>query len=348
MTEAILYKKNPEDDSVNCLLCSHYCKISANHTGICKVRQNIEGKLIALNYGLIQGTAIDPIEKKPLYHYYPGSKVLSFGLPGCNFSCLNCQNSELSQEIKSDKRIIKNTIESSPMSIIESSLSSDILGIAFTYSEPTIFFEYIYDTIKYCRENSETSKYKFIWVSNGYFSSELLEIILKEQLIDAINIDLKFSNEEQYRKITGGSLKPVLNNIKTLYESGIHVEVTNLVIPDENDSFSEIIDLIGLVRSISVNIPLHFSRFYPRYKMIGNRSTDPDLLLKAREMALSAGMKYVYIGNTNLEGVSNTYCPDCKSKLIERNGYKISQVEVIAENNQSFCRKCRCPVNMIL
>lgn len=347
MIEAILYKKSPKDDSIRCNLCSHYCNIPNMENGKCGVRQNLNGTLYSLNYGRVQGFAIDPIEKKPLYHFYPGSKVISFGLPGCNFHCFNCQNSDLSQNVKLDKSILESIAFIKPLKFISQIENIDALGIAYTYSEPTIFFEYVYDVIKLAREHPKTNHYKHVLVSNGFFSTELVDLIIEEKLIDAMNIDLKFSNDKSYKTYTGGSLEPIISNIRRLIDAGIHIEITNLVMSDINDSVSDLIKISEIIMSISPKIPLHFSRFFPRYKMTTTEPTNISTLQTARKIALEAGIGYVYIGNTVSNKYSNTYCSKCGKICIERD-YSRTILKYNIENRIAFCKSCNNQLDITL
>jgi len=344
LQQAILYEKHDEN-IVKCLLCSHYCEIKPGQVGTCLLRKNIDGELFTYSYGASTGFAIDPIEKKPFYHFKPGSKVLSFGTPGCNFKCLNCQNWQMSHAKKDDilrqahvlrqaqddilrqaqdDNAIENLhIEYSPSFIADLAIEQGVDGIAYTYSEPTIFFEYARDTILECRKKYPNVDLFHLFISNGFMSKETIDLIAKENLISAINIDLKFMNDKKYRKICNSSLQPVLDNIKRFQDlsDSIHMEIINLVIPEENDSVDDINALVDFIVSVNPEIPLHFSRFHPSNKMTDKPATDLNTLLKAKEIAESKGLKYVYIGNTNLPGVENTYCPNCKKLLIERSRY---------------------------
>ena len=216
---AILYEKSRNGDkSVQCNLCSHYCTIKDSNVGTCLLRKNVEGELFTMTWGRTEGLAVDPIEKKPFYHFKPASKVLSFGTPGCNFRCMNCQNWQLSQAVKnySDSSLKMNLLK--PEHIAEYASIYKIDGISYTYSEPTIFFEYARDTIHACRKLKKTENIFHVFVSNGYFTKETLELINKENLLQAINIDLKFMNDNKYKTISGGKLQPVLDSIKRVFD----------------------------------------------------------------------------------------------------------------------------------
>ncbi|MDA3842905.1 MAG: AmmeMemoRadiSam system radical SAM enzyme, partial [Candidatus Kapabacteria bacterium] len=284
---------------------------------------------------------------KPFYHYKPGTQVLSVGTPGCNFSCLNCQNHDLSQAKNQISNTSSNYLE--PEKIAALADEHNVDGIAYTYSEPTIFFEYVNDIIEACRRNPNLERLPQMLVSNGYFSKELFDYIEKHKLIDAINIDLKFMNESKYKRICGAKLQPVLDNIERIYNSknGIHLEIINLVIPGENDSDHDFQAVADYIKSISPDIPLHFSRFHPTYKMADKPATDIQRLLKAKEIAQKAGINYVYIGNTGLSEVSDTRCPHCGELLIARDRY--SEIKShLGNKGISKCPQCEKDINIIL
>jgi pyruvate formate lyase activating enzyme len=346
MVEAILYDKLP-DLAVRCNLCNHYCKIKNGYGGICRVRFNKGGTLYSYTYGKIDGVAIDPIEKKPFYHFKPKTRVLSFGTPGCNFKCANCQNSYLSQSIKLKPENLLMSTTVPPEQIVKIAEEYNVDGIAYTYSEPTIFFEYARDIINLARKNEKTKNLFHLFVSNGYFSKEMLEIVDDEKLLDAINIDLKFFDDQKYLKITGGHLKPVLDNIEKVYSLGIHIEVINLVIPGENDTDSSFEKISNFIASISKDIPLHFSRFYPQYKMLDKPPTPYSILIRAREIAKSFGLNYVYIGNTDIPDAENTYCPQCNFLVIERQRY-FTKINYKKEQGKAICPNCGAQLNVII
>ena len=284
--EALFYNKL-NDNVIECTLCPHYCKIRLNHFGICKSRQNNNGILEATAYGRICSVAVDPIEKKPLYHFLPGTKTYSIASPGCNFICNNCQNDGISQHSITDI----NTTYISPEEAVQ---QASIFGsISYTYTEPLIFFEYVYDTAKLAR----SKEIKNIIVSNGYINEEPLKMLCK--YLDAANIDLKFFDEKRHKSMTGGKLEHVLNTLKILKENDVWIEITNLLIPDLSDDPNMILKMCQwLVENGFSDNPLHFSRFFPRYKMIeGFDYTKVETLEMAKNIALGAGMKYVYLGN---------------------------------------------------
>ena len=345
---ALLWKSfdNPAlKGKIQCQLCAHYCMIDEGQAGKCLVRRNDGGKLVTLNWGKTEGLAIDPIEKKPFFHFKPGAAILSFGAPACNFRCLNCQNWQLSQYSREVGTANEWPI-TTPEKIAEEAARKKVDGIAYTYSEPTIFFEYARDTALACKKRKGTAHLFHLFVSNGYFSKEMLDMVVEEKLLAAIRIDLKFIEEEPYFRITGGHLKPVQDSIRRMWElrGQIHTEVINLMIPGENDSDGQITKLCEYMASVSTDIPLHFSRFFPYYKMGDKMPTDIKRLLRAREIAKKAGMKYVYIGNTNLPDVENTYCPWCNELLIERDRYVILQNKL----KKPSCPKCGEEINIVL
>ncbi len=341
LKEAILYERLP-DKSVRCKLCAHYCVVKDGKRGVCGVRKNEGGVLFSLVWSGANGLAIDPIEKKPFFHYKPGTSVLSFGTPGCNFRCLNCQNWSLSKNpIKDDYFGEALT----PEIIVQTAIARNVGGIAYTYSEPTIFFEYARDVIKLAKRKAP---YLFhVFVSNGYLSDEAIDLIEKEDLIDAINIDLKFADDEPYKRICGAKLAPVVENLKRFNElkDRIHLEIINLVIPGENDSEEALEKIVDIVYSINPEIPLHFNRFYPAYKMLDVPPTPLETLLKARQIALKRGLAHVYIGNVLAEGLEDTVCPNCGTVLIKRSGYRIIENKLIDSDK---CPTCERKINIKL
>ncbi len=331
-----LYIVNEEINSITCLLCNHYCVLAEGQAGLCSVRINSGGEMISLSYGAANGFAADPIEKKPFFHFKPGTKVLSFGTPGCNFRCLNCQNSSLSQSVLNRTLNLDSIPYTSPADIVELAVRSSSDGIAYTYSEPTIFFEYCRDTVMEAKSRPESSGLYHVFISNGFFSKEMFDIAVRESLFDAMNIDLKFMKEENYRRVCSASLNPVLENIRRVHDAGIHLEIINLIIPGENDKDEDILELCRFISSVSKDIPVHFSRFFPRYKMPDKSATPNETLVRAKDIAKSEGIKYIYIGNSDLKDSSNTYCPACNTLLIERNFYHIARNRLKS--------KCVCPV----
>ncbi len=350
--EALLYEK-AGGKAVQCKLCARFCKIEEGKFGFCLVRKNVGGRLFALSYGKATGLAVDPIEKKPFYNFKPGSRVLSFGTPGCNFRCLNCQNWDLSQAPASGRLPGEAFAfgETAPKTIAKKAVEAGCEGIAYTYSEPTIFFEYARDTVLETRKVAPEKFHCFI--SNGYFTKEAFGQIQGEKLLDAVRVDLKFIRDERYLETTGGaSLKPVQESIKRVYSTGrgahkIHLEVIALVIPTLNDSEGDLRELSKFVASVGKDIPVHFIRFFPYYKLGGLQATPEAALLKAKKIALDEGLQYVYVGNTSIAGAEDTVCPKCGKTLVKRQGMQIIS-NVFEGAKVPACPKCGEKVNIVL
>jgi pyruvate formate lyase activating enzyme len=289
MKEAMLYEIINKD-LLKCKVCNHYCLIKNNSRGICGVRQHIDGVMFALNYGLTIARAIDPIEKKPIYHYLPRTSTYSFATVGCNLSCAWCQNWDISQSSKKGNPIRGKYI--SPEEHIEEAVKNKCESISYTYSEPTIFLEYAYDVMKLAHEKG----LKNIWVTNGFMSKETLELILP--LVDAFNVDLKGLNNHNLIRYCGGKINPVLDNLITIYQRKKHLEITTLVVTGVNDSLQELSDIADfIINKLGVDVPWHITRFYPGYKMLNVEPTKVEILKKAREIAIKKGIKHVHIGN---------------------------------------------------
>lgn len=289
MKKAKLYKKL-SGNKVKCLACAHYCQIEPNHTGICGVRKNIRGELFLLVYGLAAAVNIDPIEKKPLYHFLPKSRIFSIGTVGCNFRCSFCQNWQMSQSPKPPVNHIYGQ-RYSPKSIVELAQECGCPAIAYTYNEPGIFFEYAYDTMKLaCKAGI-----KNVYVSNGYLSREARSKLY--EVLDAANIDLKSFDNTFYRQICGARLNPVLETIEDLFKHGIHIEVTTLLIPGYNDDDENLRKIADFIASVDRDIAWHISRFFPNYEMIEVPTTPLQSLRKARKIGLRSGLKNIYLGN---------------------------------------------------
>ena len=342
--KALLYKRigEPAKKLVHCKLCSHYCIIKEGEVGKCLVRKNIGGTLYSLNWGKSAGFAIDPIEKKPFFHFKPGTRVLSFGTPGCNFRCLNCQNWDLSQAVREGGSNALGVPTTTPQQIARMAKENKADGIAYTYSEPTIFYEYAKDTVLACRKMGLSAFHLF--VSNGYFTREMLQEVAREKLLAGIRIDLKFTNDEKYMQVCAAHVQIVKDNIKRVHalKGQIALEVIALIIPTLNDSEEELREMCKFVSSVGKEIPLHFSRFYPQYKMQGLAPTPEKTLLRAREIAKEEGLEYAYIGNTDLKGVENTRCPKCNALLVERDRYSIGK-NVFGKLSEKERKNPKCP-----
>ena len=317
------------EDSIKCKTCPHNCILKEGKFGVCKVRTVEDNIGVAINYGQVTSANIDPIEKKPLYHYKPGTNILSVGTFGCNMSCSFCQNYEISQQAPKSEYIDPDNLIDTIKEI------KDNVGIAFTYNEPFMWYEYIYDVCKKIKE--QTKDISIVLVTNGYVNKEPLEKILP--YIDAMNIDLKGYTNKYYNNICGAKLEPVLETI-ALASKHCHIEITTLMVSGENDSIDEIEDISKFIASIDKNIPLHLSRYFPRYNL-NNPPTDIENMMKAREVA-KKHLKYVYIGN--VAGVdNNTYCPNCNEKLLTRGIYN-TQIHI----TDNKCNKCNTDINIIL
>ncbi len=321
LNEALFYNK---DTSVlRCSLCPHNCSIKESAVGICGVRKNLGGILYTENYGEITSLAMDPIEKKPLYHFFPGSQILSIGTRGCNLKCPYCQNWSISQNASASSSYKK------PEEIVALAVKNNSASIAYTYSEPVVWYEYVYDTARIAHSRG----IKNVMVTNGFINEEPLIRLLP--FIDAMNIDLKCYDESNYKKIHKGGLEPVKNTIKTAYANGCHVEVTTLIVTGINDSHDELIETAEFIASVNKAIPWHISRYHPSYKY-DKPATSVKLLINAYEAA-SKILDFVFTGNLHGTGIgSDTICPSCKKLIISRSGYHT----VIKELNGSSCGNC--------
>jgi pyruvate formate lyase activating enzyme len=326
------YQEQLLGNVVRCLLCPHNCRLEEGDFGICKVRVNSHGVLNTVAYGNPCSISVDPIEKKPLFHFYPGSEIYSLAVAGCNFHCLNCQNYQISQS----SPVMIRYFMLSPLAAVDDAIARNLKLIAFTYTEPTVFYEYVYDTAKLAHERG----IKAVLVSNGYINPKpLLDLC---PYIDAANIDLKCFDEQIYKKLTGGKLEPVLKTLQLLKENDVWLEITNLLVPGFSDDEKMIIKMCNyLVENGFEDTPLHFTRFYPTYKLTTLLSTPEKSLTKAKEIAERAGIRYVYVGNDSFLDAANSYCPYCKQLLIERKGF------VVLRNFIQFgcCRYCGCRIS---
>ncbi len=326
MHEALLYKKS-DGERVQCFLCAHGCSIGNRKRGLCRVRENRDGVLYSLVYGRIVAEHIDPVEKKPLFHVMPGSFSFSISTVGCNFSCRHCQNFSISQP---DHFSFDNAPGNprTPEQIVASALDAGCSSISYTYVEPTIFLEFALDCMTLARQKG----LKNIFVSNGYMSKEATELLAP--VLYAINIYLKSFSDDFYKSVCGAHLQPVLDSIKRMYESGVWVEVTTLLIPGLNDSGEELQQAAEFLVSIDRSIPWHVTAFYPTYKMTDISPTPLASLEKARDIGLAAGLHYVYEGNRPGRGGENTNCPSCTTEVIGRHGFSIEKNSLV---------KGRCP-----
>ncbi len=324
--EAMLYEKL-EDDLVHCFLCNHHCRIKPDHFGFCNVRKNEAGALKTLVYAEVIASGADPVEKKPLYHFLPGSCSYSIATVGCNFKCGFCQNWQISQAAKKDLNKFPGR-NLGPKSIVEKALEGNCKSISYTYTEPTIFFEYAYDTAKAAKEKGLYN----IFVTNGYMAKEAIDEI--NPYLDAANVDLKSFSNDFYKKVCQGRLQPVLDSIAYMKNLGIWVEVTTLVVPGQNDSEEELSQIAEFIGEAGKDTPWHISRFHPAYKDLDNRPTSEEILQKAEDIGKKAGLHYVYLGN--LRRPSNTVCPGCKKIVIERELFTTGKIN-LSGGNCSFC-----------
>jgi pyruvate formate lyase activating enzyme len=323
------------DNKVQCKLCPRMCVILPGRTGVCRARKNENGELWSLVYGSIVSMAADPIEKKPFYHFWPGSSAFSIAAPGCNFKCLHCQNWSISQV--SVEEVPYEDI--SPERLIELTKRYNCQGIAHTYTEPTIWTEYAIDVGKLAhRENLYN-----VYVSNGYISIDALQEL--RPYLNGANVDVKAFTDDFYRKVCGvPSIRPVLETCEWMVEHGIHLEVTYLVIPRENDSPEEIRKFCKWVaEKLGPEVPTHFSRFYPHYKMSDREATPVRTLERALGVAKEEGINYVYIGNVPGHAGDNTYCPKCGELLIERYGFDVTRWRL----KDHRCPKCNAEINIV-
>ncbi|MFH1879027.1 MAG: AmmeMemoRadiSam system radical SAM enzyme [Candidatus Omnitrophota bacterium] len=305
--KALLWEKTA-NGRIHCSLCAHNCVIEADGFGVCGMRQNINGTLYTYAYGAITSNNIDPIEKKPLYHFLPGTYAYSVATIGCNFKCSFCQNWRISQA--SVKNGGSTGYKMPPCEITGSAFKNSCSSIAYTYTEPTVFFEYALDTAKLAREK----KLRNIFVTNGYMTEEAIKLI--SPYLDAANVDLKFYKDESYRKICGGRLQPVLDSIRNLKKNGIWVEITTLIIPGENDSDEDLRGIARFIADTGKEIPWHISKYHPDYKYTHHISTPAETLNRAYETGRSEGLKHVYMGNVYAR--NETLCPGCGKVLIDR------------------------------
>ncbi|MCD6410505.1 AmmeMemoRadiSam system radical SAM enzyme [bacterium] len=334
--ETILYK-TLKDQKAQCLNCAHYCVLQENQKGICGTRKNIEGKIFSLNYGKICALSVDPIEKKPLFHFLPGTSTLSVASVGCNFACASCQNWQISQAPKIGKIFGE---EITPQKIVDLALQKRLKSISYTYTEPTIFSDFALDTMKLAKKKG----LKNVWVSNGFWSKELFETI--SPFLDAVNIDLKSFEDQFYIKYCNARLQPVLDTLKRIVSKEIWLEITTLVIPTLNDRVEIFQEIARFIKEeLKSEIPWHITQFSGAisWRLKNLPDTPPQTLLSAREIGLKEGLKYVYTGNIPGLAGENTFCPQCGTKIIERVGYNIKRYD-----KKGRCPQCGARIDLIL
>lgn len=327
MKEALLYERL-ESNRLRCNLCAHRCTIGIGSRGICGVRENRDGTLYSLVYGPVVAENVDPIEKKPFFHLCPGSRSYSIATAGCNFRCIFCQNHDISQAPR-ERQVIYGQ-ELTPEEVVSRAVASGSRTIAYTYTEPTVFFEFALDVARLARPEGLLN----VFVTNGYLTAEALDMIAP--VLDGANVDLKAFSDDFYRKQCGARLEPVLDTLRGLRKRNIWIEVTTLIIPTLNDSTDELRSLARFIRSLGPEVPWHISRYHPRYRMLNIEATPAETILKAREIGMEEGLKYVYAGNLPGDSGEKTSCAACGNLLIDRFGYRIN-----ANNLRgSACARC--------
>lgn len=304
-----------EDGAVACRLCAHRCVIKPGKQGVCAVRENRDGRLVTLVYGEVVAVHVDPIEKKPLYHFFPGSKALSIATPGCNFRCGFCQNWQISQAPRRKGGGIAGD-PFAPEAVVRAALDEGCRSISYTYTEPTIFFEYAEDTARLAREAGLANNF----VTNGYMTAEALETI--RPVLDAANVDLKAFRDETYKKVCGARLGPVLDSIRLMKTLGIWLEVTTLVVPGLNDGPKELAEIARFIASVDPDIPWHISRFHPDFEYTQAPPTPVSTLRAAADAGRGEGLRYIYVGNVPGES-EDTLCRTCRTVLIRRSGFTV-------------------------
>jgi pyruvate formate lyase activating enzyme len=323
-----MFQESREAKKVQCSLCSHRCLINPGKRGICGVRENRDGVLYTLVYDKVIARHVDPIEKKPLFHFLPGTMSFSIATPGCNFHCLHCQNADISQLPRDrDGMIAGEAIL--PRDIIDAALATGCASISYTYTEPTIFFELAYDTARLAAD----AGIKNVFVSNGYITPEALKEI--KPYLHAANIDLKGYTDDFYKKVCGARIQPVLDSIRLYRELGIWIEITTLVIPGHNDSDDDLKGIANFIKSVGEDIPWHVSRFHPTYKLTDQPVTPLETLKRASRIGFDAGLRYVYEGNIPGEG-EDTLCWSCRKTLIKRIGFSVRE-SLIKDGKCKFC-----------
>jgi pyruvate formate lyase activating enzyme len=321
-----------DDGRIACEACNQHCKLHEGEYGICGIRKVENGELLLLTYGLAAAVNVDPVEKKPMFNFLPGSSVFSFGTVGCNFSCKFCQNADISQYPKEhDHKIVGHPL--SPQRAVSKAIEYGCESIAYTYNEPVVFFEYTYDTAKLAHE----AGLKNIYVTSGYETHKAIDTIAP--YLDGMNIDIKGYSQSFYKDICGGSLKPVLDTIEYAHKKGIWIETTTLLIPGYNDSDEEIRAIAQFQADLDPTIPWHISAFHPMYKMLDVQRTPPSTLRRAYDIGKEVGLHYVYVGNIDDETRESTYCPGCQALVIDRHGH-IGQYVTNHLINKNSCPSC--------
>ncbi len=332
--EAVLWEELG-NGLVHCFLCAQECRIRPGRTGVCGVRENRDGILYTLVYGEVVALNVDPIEKKPLFHFLPGTQAFSIATVGCNLRCRFCQNADISQASKGKTE----TVHGEPLSperAVELALDYGCASIAYTYTEPTIFMEYVLDIAPLAVEAGLAN----VFVTNGFMTPQAREIILP--YLHAANVDLKGFTERYYRRLCGARLQPVLDTIRELYRNGVETEVTTLVIPEENDSDEELRDIARFLASVSPDLPWHISRFFPTFELTERPPTPIETLRRAVRIGREEGLRYVYMGNVPAEGTEDTLCPQCGTTVIRRSAFQAA-----VEERADRCAACGVPLPVV-
>jgi len=332
MSHVAWLSKEIKSGKILCEACSQACVLGEGEYGICGVRKVEDGELKLLVYGLAAAVNVDPVEKKPMFHFLPKTDVFSIGTVGCNFSCKFCQNHDISQYPKENSHQIVGR-EFPPERIVELAIENGCDSIAYTYNEPIVFFEYTYDTAKLAQEKG----LKNIYVTSGYETHKAIDLL--EPYIDGMNIDIKSFSNEFYKEICGARLKPVLEAVRYAHSKGIWIEITTLLIQGKNDSNEEIREIAKFIASVDKSIPWHLSAFHPMYKMLDTPRTPEGTLLRAYKIAQEEGLKYIYMGNVDNEKHESTYCPKCSNLVIKRSGRIGQYVDNKLEENGT-CPYC--------
>lgn len=332
---AVLWKPWRGGPSARCFLCAHRCRVAPGERGLCGVRENQDGTLVALTYAYPISAAVDPIEKKPLFHFLPGSLSFSIATVGCNFTCSFCQNSDISQ-MPRDDGVIRGS-RFTPEEVVARAKETGCRSIAYTYTEPTIFFEYAYD----CARLASAAGLKNVFVTNGYMTREALDLIDGD--LHAANVDLKGFTDEYYRSVVGARLEPVLDTIRRMVERGIWVEVTTLLIPGRNDGGEELRRLAAWLAALDPDIPWHVSRFHPTYRMLDVPPTPTASIERALRIGREEGLHFVYGGNVVGHDSESTRCPGCGHVVIERRGFAIQRTRLDGDR----CRECGVQIPLV-
>lgn len=326
--EALLWEPL-EAGGVRCFLCSHRCRIPDGRVGLCGVRQNREGRLHTLVYGRLVAANVDPIEKKPLYHFMPGSLSYSIATAGCNFRCAHCQNYSISQVQREQEPLPGRYVP--PEAVVTEAQRAGCRSVSYTYTEPTIFFEYALAVMK----KAKAAGLRNVFVSNGFMTPESVE--LAAPYLDGANIDLKAMTDTFYREVCGGRLEPVLESIRELWRRGVWVEATTLIIPHRNDSLEELRGAARFLLSVSPDLPWHVTGFFPTYRLTDEPPTPVSTLENARKMGLEEGLRFVYTGNRPGAEGEQTPCPACRRPVIQRRGFSVLKTFLTAEGSCSAC-----------